>query len=419
MTPGTLSIDLTDPDLYVGEDAGFDAWGVLQREAPVYWNRCADRPGFWALTRHRDAVAVYHDKVSFTSERGMQVAQEESAARAAGGRMLIVTDPPRHQELRAILKPAFTQSAIRGLEAEMRGIVADAIEEAARHDSVDFVMAVAAKLPMSIICALLGVPREDWEQMVEWTRTAFGSTSGGEADRPPVSELDKAEANASIFAYYRDLVASRRRDGGDDLISLLAAGRMEGRALTDVEILLNVQGLITGGNETTRHSSAGAAIAFAERPQELRRLKDDPSLLASTIEEVLRWTAPSVHVMRTATRDVVVGGQLVRAGERVTIWTPAVNRDEAAFPDAGRFDVGRRPNPHLTFGLGAHFCIGSSLARLELRVLISELIARVESIELTEPVKRLRSATMWGVDRVPVRLELTGSRSVSRERVHA
>jgi cytochrome P450 len=405
-------IDLTDAGHYEKPDAGFAVWDVLQREAPVFWNRCTDRPGFWALTRHADAVAVYHDKESFTSERGMQVAQDESAARAAGGKMLIVTDPPKQRELREVLKPAFTQAGVRHLEDEMHHIVAGALEAAGEEDAVDFVMAVAAKLPMSVICALLGVPRPDWEQMVTWTRTAFGSTTGDDPSRPPVTELEKAEANASIFAYYQSLVAERRRSPGEhDLISLLVRGEIEGRPLTDLEILLNIQGLITGGNETTRHSSAGAVIAFVENPDEWRRLKADPSLVRTAVEEVLRWTAPSIHVMRTALRDVVVGGQHVRTGERVTIWTPAVNRDPAAFPDARRFDVGRKPNPHLTFGLGAHFCIGSTLARLELRVLISQLVERVESMELAGPVKRLRSITMWGFDRVPVRLELAASRS--------
>jgi cytochrome P450 len=401
-------IDLTDPANYEGEDAGFDVWSLLAREAPIFWNRCSDRPSFWVLTRYRHAVAVYQDWRSFTSQRGMQVAQDQAASRAAAGKMLIVTDPPRHRELRAVLAEAFTQSAVNRLEADMRDIVANALAAVEDVDEFDFVMQVASKLPMSVVCALLGVPRADWELMVEWTRTAFGSVAGHD-DRGPVTETEKVAANTNIFLYYTDLVARRRRapsDGGDDLISLLVRGTAGLQPLSDEEILLNIQGLITGGNETTRHASAGAVIALIENPDEWERLKSTPALVTSAVEEVLRWTAPSIHVMRTALRDVTVGDQLIRAGEQVTIWNPAVNRDEEEFPEPHRFDVGRSPNRHLTFGVGQHFCIGSALARLELRVLLEELIARVRTMELTGPVQRLRSATMWGVDRVPVHFEL-------------
>jgi cytochrome P450 len=398
-------IDLTDPDIYTRPDAGFAVWTVLQREAPVFWNRCADRPGFWALTTFAPALAVYQDKVSFTSERGMQVAQEESAARAAGGKMLIVTDPPRHRELRDVLAAAFTQTAARRLVEPMREVVADALESAG-DEPFDFVPAVASRLPMSVICALLDVPRPDWQLMVDWTRTAFGSVTGRE-DVTPVTEEEKAEANANIFFYFAELLAERRRSLGDDLVSMLASGLAGGKPLSDEEILLNIQGLITGGNETTRHASAGAVIALIESPDEWRRLKERPALVPTAVEEVLRWTAPSIHVMRTALRDVVVGGQPIRTGEQVTIWNPAVNRDGAEFPDPHRFDAGRTPNRHLTFGVGHHFCIGASLARIELKVLLEELLARVETMELAGPIERLRSTTMWGVDKVPVRFEPT------------
>jgi cytochrome P450 len=354
-------VDLTDPGIYEQPDGGFAVWSLLQREAPVFWNRCADRPGFWALTKHRDAFAVYQDKESFTSERGMQVAQDEAAARAAAGRMLIVTDLPRHRELRQVLADAFTQTAVRRLEVQMRSIVSDALDEVADEDEFDFVVAVASPLPMSVICALLGVPRADWQLMVGWTRTAFGSVAGRDG-RAPVTEAEKAEANANIFFYYRELLRERRRRLGDDLVSMLARGRIRGEPLTDGEILLNIQGLITGGNETTRHASAGAAIALAENPDEWRRLQRSPALVKTAVE----------------------------------------------VPQANRFDVGRTPNRHLTFGVGHHFCIGASLARIELRLLLEELLARVETIELAGPIRRLRSTTMWGVDRVPVRLEPIG-----------
>lgn len=400
-------INLADPDIYLAPDGGMELLTYLQRVAPVFWNRQRGKPGFWAYTRHRDGATIYRDSESFTSEHGMQVGQEESAAHAAAGRMLIVTDHEPHRRLREVMNPTLTPRTLRRLEPQMRETVAASLERAAEEESFDFVDRVAGRLPLTVICLLLGVPKPDWELMIEWTRTAFGSAMTEDV----ISEAEKTEANANIFAYYADLLDRRRKEPGEDIISALATGRMGERPLTDEEILLNINGLITGGNETTRHASAGAVIAFMDNPDQWRRLKEDPSLIPTAVEEVLRWTAPSLNVMRTALRDVTIGGQLVRKGERVSVWHPVVNRDEEAFPQAQTFDVGRTPNKHLTFGLGRHLCIGAALARLELRTLLGGLTSAVAEITPTGPVKRLRSNLMWGVDRVPVSLTLERTRS--------
>lgn len=400
--PGsTAAIDLADPDLYTRSD-GMATFKLLQRECPVFWNTRPNGFGFWALLRYADAITVFQRRDSFTSERGMQVGQEEAAARAAAGRMLIVTDGSRHSQLRDVMNPLLTPAVIRRLEGSMRGVVAKALIRMAGRESFDFVGEIAARLPLSVICQLLGVPTEDWDLMITWTRTAFGSATSDEV----ITAAQKAEANANIFAYYDDLIRRRRRSPGEDIVSALCRAEIDGRPLTDAEILLNINGLITGGNETTRHASAGAVIAFIEHPAQWRRLRADSRLARTAVEEVLRWTAPSLNVMRTALTDTVIGGQQVRTGERVSIWNPAVNRDPAAFPDADSFDIGRTPNRHLTFGMGRHLCIGAALARFELLVLLTEMAARVREIQPTGPVKRLRSNLMWGVDRVPVCLKL-------------
>lgn len=399
--PSLNAIDLADPDLYTASD-GMHVFRLLQQQAPVFWNRRPNGTGFWALLRYADALEVFAQPQSFTSERGMQVGQEEAAARAAAGRMLIVTDGSRHTQLRDAMNPLLTPAAIRRLEGPMRAVVRESLIRSAAHDSFDFVAEVAGPLPLSVICQLLGVPREDWNMMIDWTRTAFGSSATDHI----ISSVEKSAANASIFAYYADLLAQRRREPGDDLISTLIRSSIAGQPLTDEEILLNINGLITGGNETTRHASAGAAIAFAMFGDQWQRLKAEPGLTRTAVEEVLRWTAPSLNVMRTALTDITIGPQPVRAGERVSVWNPAVNRDPAAFPRADQFDIARNPNRHLTFGMGRHLCIGAALARFELSVLLSEMAGIVRTIELTGPVKRLRSNLMWGVDRVPVYLGL-------------
>jgi cytochrome P450 len=395
-----LTIDLADPDNYT-RSGGMELFEFLRVHEPVYWNRRPNGSGFWALTRYADAMTVFEHAADFTSERGMQVGQDEAAARAAAGRMLIVTDGHRHGQLRSLMNPLLAPAALRRIEPAMRAVVGDALERMAQRESFDFVGEVAARLPLSVICQLLDVPRPDWDLMIDWTRTAFGSATSDVV----ITDTEKAEANANIFAYYAGLVRERRHSDADDIVSALCRARIDGVPLTDAEILLNINGLITGGNETTRHASAGALIAFIENPGQWLRLREDPTLIHTAVEEVLRWTAPSLNVMRTALTAMTIAGKHIAPGDRVSIWNPAVNRDPAAFENPQRFDVGRHPNRHLTFGMGRHLCIGATVARYELSVLLREMAARVRHMELTGPIRRLRSNLMWGVDEVPVHLE--------------
>ena len=200
----------------------------------------------------------------------------------------------------------------------------------------------------------------------------------------------------------------RRRNPGDDVVSALIQGDLSGRPLTNEEVLLNCDGLVTGANETTRHASAAGLIALIENPGEWHRLKTGQVSIESAVDEVLRYTSPALHVMRVATQDVEVGGQQVSAGEAVVLWNSSANRDESVFPAPDRFDLGRTPNRHLTFGMGPHFCLGAPLARVELKVLLQVLAERVSHMEITGPVKRMRSNFMWGIDHLPVALSREG-----------
>lgn len=388
------TIDLGDPDLYAtGEPER--AWAHLRRTAPVYWNRKADGEGFWALTRYADVVRVHRDVQSFTSERGMQLDMAPEAVRAAAGRMLIVTDPPRHRKLRQILTGAFTPAVARRLETNIRRTVRSSLDEGLSAGTCDLVELVSL-LPVSVICDMLGVPERDWRFMLERTRTAFESDGGGSA-------RERARAHADLMLYYAALAKERRRRPMDDLVSALAQGEVDGARLTDDEVVLNCHGLILGGNETTRHAAAGGVLALVEHPEEWARLRSGAAV-APAVEEVLRWTTPGMHVLRTAVRDVEIAGVPVRAGQRVTLWNASANRDEAMFEDPDRFDVGRAPNRHVAFGMGEHHCLGAALARLELGVLLEELVARVARVELTGPVARVRSNLIRGIARMPVRL---------------
>lgn len=397
-----MSEDIADPALYESGDP-VAVWARLRATTPVYWNEHPPGPGFWAVMAYEPALEVYRNTDAFTSELGMRIDSDPAAIRAAAGKMLIVTDPPAHQQLRQVMNSAFLPRVVATLAASMRSVIEPLVVASLRKESVDFVSEVASVLPAAIICNIMNVPRSDRSKMVELTSRAFGASVGAET-RCPAGQLERTEAHAEIFAYFNELVERRRRDSGDDVISALIGGEMGGRRLTDTEILMNCDGLLTGANETTRHASAAGLIALIDNPGEWRRLRNGEVEVDSAVEEVLRYTSPALHVMRVATKDVKVGDQLVQAGESVVVWNSSVNRDEAIFADPDRFDLGRWPNRHLTFGIGPHFCLGATLARVELRVLLEVLAEQVTHMELAGPVRRMRSNFMWGIEHLPVAL---------------
>lgn len=397
------TIDLADPDLYAHGDP--DAvWAELRASDPVHRTVRADGSAFWSVTRHADALAVYRDPDLFTSERGMVLGVD---ADPAAGRMLVVTDPPRHGALRAVVAGAFTPRVLRRLEDGVRGLVGDLLGRAVAAGGAEFVDAVAARLPVAVVCDLLGLPAADHDWMYHLTSTAFGGGDPSlDADR--VSPSERADAYGEIFDYYAALAEARRSEPGDDLVSALVHGQVDGAPLEVEEVLLNCTNLVIGGNETTRHAASGGLLALVGNPEQWRALRADPDLLPRAVEEVLRWTTPGMHVLRTATADTDVAGVPIAAGERVVVWNAAANRDPAVFDSPERFLVDRSPNRHLTFGQGAHFCLGATLARMELRVLFAELLRRVEAVTVTGPVERVPSAVLRGLRRLPVAFRATG-----------
>ena len=390
----TTGVDLAEESLYAEGDP-LAVWAGLRRDRPVAWNERAGGAGFWAVTGYRDALRVLKDTDTFTSARGMRIDHNPAATAEAAGKMLIVTDPPRHGRIRRLIGSAFTPRVVARLERNMRQTVRaelEAVRSGEPLELTDF----AARLPVSTICDLLGVPQSDWRRMAELTRVAFGATGA--------DPLARVEAHTEILDYYAELVDLRRDQPGEDVISALATGEVDGRALTDEEIFLNCDGLISGGNETTRHATVGGLLALMADPGRWRPSDADPPRMEAVVEEVLRYTSPAAHVLRTATRDTEVGGQRIGRNEPVTVWMPSANRDEAVFAAPEEFDGGRSPNNHLAFGTGPHFCLGSALARLELRTLFTEVLSAVAAVEPAGPVRRLRSNLIWGYESAPVRL---------------
>jgi cytochrome P450 len=401
-------IDLTDLDFFANGDPQA-AFTLMRREAPVYWHQRAGR-GFWALTRYHDLVRVYHDHASFSSERGISLNFSDDASRAATdeqmgfGMMMITTDPPRHGRIRQMINRRFTPRAVAPFEPHIRRITTDIIDAVIEKGECDFVTDVAARLPTAVICEMMGIPREHWEMMF-----VLGNMSIGNADPEYQQGRSAAEtgaaAAAQTFSYFSKVVEERRKNPGDDLISALIVGEIEGNKLTDLEILFNCLLLIVGGQETTRNATSGGVLALINNPGELARLRANPALYPTALEEFVRWSTPITHIMRTAKQEAEVGGQRIRKGDKVVLWNLSANRDESVFDEPERFKIDRSPNDHLAFGHGEHFCIGANLARLELRVMVEEVIRRMPELELAGPVQRLRSNLVAGIKHMPVRFK--------------
>ncbi|HZM75036.1 MAG TPA: cytochrome P450 [Candidatus Limnocylindrales bacterium] len=393
-------IDLTDPRLYSDGDP-FAVWRWLRANDPVRWQPPSELPGFWIVTRYEDVRAVYEDPDTFSSAGGIILRPAGYGADPGGGRTLALTDPPRHRHLRAIVDRWFMLRSIRSLEAEVRDATRNVIIQALRRGNCDFVNDVAARIPLYVICKLMGVPREDWPSLFEWTFDAF---CGADAMKRRLAHLD-------ILQYFRELVARRIQGPAGDIISAFVTAEIDGRKLTIDEVVLNCDNLLVGGTENARLAAAGGMLAFLQHPAQWRAVAGEPDLLRSAVEEVLRWTSSATHIMRTATRPVVLRGRHINEGDRVTLWNPSANRDESVFEDADRFIVGRKPNRHLTLGFGEHFCLGGALAKAELRILYEELLHGTERIELAGPPVRLSSFVLNGLERLPITM-------VPRREVH-
>lgn len=388
-------IDIASPDLYLA-GVPHDRFERLRREAPVFWHREQDGRGFWAITRHADAVRVMSDPALFSSERGGIWIEEYPPDDIRSSRDLLVDmDPPKHTRYRALVSKGFVPRLIQAMEPLARRIIGEAIDRVEARGECELVSELAGALPLRIILDLLGVPDEDQAKVSEWALRFLLA-----ADRPQEEVL--ALVN-DMMAYAQRLAEDRRARPRDDTLSALMAAEVDGEKLSYMEFGLFFSLLLSAGIVTANHLIAQGMLTLLERPEDLRRLTADPSLIPGAVEEMLRFTPPVSYMRRTAARDTEIRGQRIAEGDKVVAWIVSANRDEEVFADPHRFDIGRGQSEHLSFGRGPHFCLGASLARLEARVFFEEVLRRLPGMELGGEVTRLRSNWILGLEQVPVR----------------
>jgi cytochrome P450 len=386
-------INLVDPALYSHGDP-YAVWRWLRASDPVRWHPPGEFPGFWILTKYHDIRTIYRDPATFSSAGGILLRPIKDGEDPGGSQTMALTDPPRHRQLRALVDEWFTVRAVRGIEEQLRVVAQQVISEAIERESVDFVREVAARMPLYVICQMMGVAKSDWSYIFELTSQAFSATDIAE----------QRDAHMNIILYFSELTDKRAVEPEDDLASVLASAEVAGEKLTPDELVLYCDNLLVGGTENTRIAAAGGMMAFIEHRDQWELLAACPELMPTAIEEVLRWTSTATHIVRTATTPVVIRDRPIAAGDRVTLWNPSANRDEDVFTDPDRFDIRRQPNRHLALGAGEHFCLGSTLARAELRLLYTELLRQAGIVELDGTPVRLGSIVVNGFESLPVRL---------------
>ena len=404
------AVDLTDLDRFA---AGFphEIFTALRRDRPVWFHpptpHTPGGEGFWVLSRYDDIAAAASDAALSSATGGGRdgggTLIEDLPAGFAAGVLLNMMDDPRHRRFRRLATPAVSPRTLREAEDELRARTAVILDATLARGHCDFLVEVAAELPLQMIAKLLGIPQRDRHQLFAWANATLDYD-----DRNLGDQSDKVlAANAAMFEYGIRLIAEKRRAPGDDMLSAVVHGTVETDAggsepLTDLELQMFFNLLIAAGSETTRNSIATGLMALIEHGDQWRDLAADRALVPSAVEEILRWASSTAYNRRTAVSDVRLRDHTIRAGNKVTLWWPSANRDERVFAAPFRFDVRRAPNPHLAFGHGAHFCLGAALARLEIRVVLEALLDRCERVELAGPVEWTRSNKHTGVRHMPV-----------------
>ncbi|MDX3434232.1 cytochrome P450 [Streptomyces sp. ME01-18a] len=383
--------DLRDPELHASGEV-HELWRWMRQHAPVYWHEPGNLPGFWSLTRYDDIRHTYRNPAVFSSAQGVLLRPTALGEDPGSGLTMALTDSPRHRALRGQVADRFTERCARALADEMRSEIRSVVTRAIEKGTCDVVRDIGAQLSSNNIARLLGVEPNDREQLLRWSTEAF------ESGKPLTSHVP-------LMRYFIDMMYARMVISTDDAMGMFVNNEVQGDLLTETEVLLGVENLV-GASENAGLSIAAGILALASHPQQWQRLtrERDSGFVRTAVEEVLRWSSSATHSMRTATVDTIIQGHRIAAGDRVVLWIPSANRDESVFTEPDRFDLGRQPNRHLALGTGEHVCIGSTMARHQMRMLLETLVELVAAIELAGDMEPLRSITVNGPAFATVRL---------------
>lgn len=395
-----MHIDVYDPDSYTG-GIPHEQFAWLRANSPVHWHEHPAGHGYWVLSRHADVMAVSRDSKTYSAEAGFVMVDDlpPDILEMAQGQLLGM-DPPKHGPLRRTVITRFTSRMLAALEPQVRKIAREVMAQITEPQEVNFVESLAGDLPTAVICSMLEIPRDMWPQIRRWSDL---QTSGSDPDLGGTPE-EINQASVEMGTYGFQLASERKDKGGDDLISLLINQEVDGHQLSEMEFASLFIQLTVAGNETTRGLISSGMYELLKNPALYQQLKANPEQLPAAVEEMLRWTCPLHYFRRTATCDAEIGGQAIKAGDRVVMMYSSANFDEEVFADPMTFDIARTPNPHMAFGHGIHLCLGANLARMEARVFFEEFFAYFASIESCGEPVFIRSNSIHGFKSMPVLL---------------
>lgn len=388
-----------DPYAYEIHQDPYPTYARLRDEAPVYRN---DERAFWALSRHADVMAAFRDTDRFSNRHGVSIDPAASGPHAHKTMSFLAMDPPDHGRMRGLVSRGFTPRRVADMEEHIRSLTVGHLDACLERGSFDFVADLAGKLPMDVISEMLGVPVEDRSRLRR-ASDLLVHREEGVTDVPPAG----VEAAFELAVYYSELIADRRANPQDDLVTALCQVDDDGDRLTDDEIIAFLFLMVVAGNETTTKLLAHAWYWAWRNPEQRSLVWDDPARITDWIEETLRYDTSSQMLARVTTTDVELHGTTIPAGDRVLLLAGSANRDPRMFPDPDRYDLGRDTNGIASFGVGRHFCLGASLARLEARVVLEELVARVARYEIDEAgARRVHSVNVRGFETLPTTVEV-------------
>lgn len=396
-------IDLTDLDIFAAREP-HEEFKILRNEYPLYWNEEPEpEPGFWAITKYDDIKHISTNPKTFSSAKGINISYDRTvdpAVVAAVIGNMITMDPPMHVAYRKVANPFFTFQSIQQLESRVKELTKVIVDKVAKRGECEFMTDIAAQLPILVLCDLLGVPHTDHDEIFDWSNKLIGledpelNPGGPEAGLPIFMEL---------FQYGQRMIKDRRANPRNDLMTAMATAEIDGKPVPPVLLDGFFLLMVIAGNETTRNTITGGMKALIEHPEQRQKLIDNPALIPTAVEEILRWVSAVAYMRRTATEDTEIRGTKIAKGDKLVMWYGAANRDEDAFENPDVFDVTRDPNEHIAFGYGQHRCLGARLAQLQLRVMFTELLGRIPDMEINGPIRRLRTNFINGIKHMPVK----------------